>query len=214
MVLSKRNTAVVQYNSREDDLRKQLARLASKVSAMKPDVKTQNIERDSAMLITGGLYTTLGAIAESVGSSGRTGYRIKPLSWRLRYHIRWNSSESTYEGTNWRILVVHDRQVESDTPPTVSNLLQQPSQPTVSLIKEGAIGRFRVLKDLQGYVSYQHTRAFGDFTINLTNVGHMEFNGAGSGDIQKNQCFAFFMCNNATNPCVITTGEVFSFTDV
>lgn len=161
--------------------------------------ETLKLDRTIATTVgTAGNVTICNDMAQSDGSSGRTGNSCLMKWLALRMKIIRNASSTN---TNVRVLVVVDKQQLADTQPTVADVLELTYDGTYTLLKQENAGRFSVLYDkvfnLTGTSKYE---AILKPNIRLGKNGlHVRYNGPASTDIQKNGVYVMVVSDEATN---------------
>lgn len=158
-----------------------------------------NSEMYSYEAAAGGTVTTAGVvvpitlIAQGDGESARTGNSILAKSLLLRLTL---VMDKTHDVQTTRILVIRDTQQVGDTYPTLTELLQAPTN-VLSPLNDTTKGRFDVLMDR--YYMESNTGTQGHHCEKFFRFNsHVRWNGVANTDIQKNGLYLMLVSDAAT----------------
>ena len=148
-----------------------------------------------------GTIIHLSALAQGDGPDARTGNSILLRNIFLRLGITQHASATS---TYYRIILFHDKQQVSDTPPTVSQLLESSS--TLSPLEQDSFGRFKIIQNW--FFTTDNTKATTRVIEKYYKVyKHLRYNGTAATDIQKNGLYLMLLSDQPTNTPTIVTGK-------
>ncbi len=153
--------------------------------------------------------THLTALAQGDTELTREGVSVKPQYLQLRIALTAHSSAGNSE---YRLLVVRDKQQIADTTPGILDVLEV--QTIESMRNHLTAERFNILWDY----SWNTGNGGGDsihkiLKKNINLSGHLKYNGAASTDIQKGGIFLLYFSNQATNVVLVNGQSRIMFTD-
>lgn len=157
----------------------------------------------SRVLQTIGSVDDLTQIGEGDSSLQRTGLKVSPTSLLLKIRIRHGDNGATPpvldpRGVLSRIIIVRDLQQESDTAPTVTDLLGGTSL-VMSPYNRLYRNRFEVLMDktYKTCPNASNTVIYDTQYLKLSSKRPIYYNGGAATDIQKNGLYMFQICDDA-----------------
>lgn len=204
-------TALVAVSKKqaEENLARKVVQLSKYVKGLKPEMKFADLTMSSSNVPTATGYTQLmSAIAAGTGVNQRVGENVQIKYLELHFQPLYTNSVDTAvnENPSYRFFIVQDKQQISDTTPDLTDLLDQPATPSLSLFNVSEQKRFRVIYD-----SGPQTVTFGvlaadmdssisfpgklNFTVKRNVSITTQFNGTASTDIQKNGIYFMIQSN-------------------
>jgi len=197
-----RSTALVPVSKQqaEVNLARKVAQLSKYVKGLKPEMKFADISLSATNVSpTTGVTTLMSSIAAGAGVNQRVGenVQIKYIEMHFEAIFAGSVASSTNDNPSYRVYIVQDKQQVPNVSPALSDLVDQPSTPTVQLFNVQEQKRFRVIYDSGPQVCVFGTAAgVGNSSIALSsrillNIKKRvsistEFNGTANTNIQKN----------------------------
>lgn len=158
----------------------------------------------SRVLTTIGSVDNLNLIPEGDSSITRTGLKISPTSLLLKIRIRHGDDGVVPpvldpRGCLSRIIIVRDTQQESDTAPTVTDLLVGGTSLVMSPYNRLYRNRFEVLMDktYKTCPNASNSVIYDNQYLKLSSKRPIYYNGGAQTDIQKNGLYMFMLCDDA-----------------
>lgn len=142
-----------------------------------------------------GTITLLNGMAQNDTASGRTGNSILMRNVHLRLCFIQNTAAVQ---TTYRVMLILDTQQVGDTNPTLTDILENASNP-LSPLATASVGRFKVMKNWFFTTDDTKTQTklieyYKQFRF------HTRYNGPTGTDIQKNGLYLITLCDQSVNP--------------
>lgn len=151
----------------------------------------------------------LTAIAQGDTDQTRSGNSIKPLSLYVQGFV---SKHASATATTVRMLIVRDKMQTADSIPGTGTIIDSDAGYQINApLNNETVGRFDILKDVKILVDSQTPKRLFKYFITLD--GHIRYNGATSGDIQKNGLFCCLVSDEATNTPTVAYTSRLTFAD-
>lgn len=142
-----------------------------------------------------GKVTPLHNLTIGDSASERTGNSILLKNVYLKVRLSW----STTNGNQFKYWLIHDKQQQSDTPPTFGDIFN--SRDVLSMRNRDTLDRFSVLK--QGLITQDSDRTVVDLSIyHEFAQHHVKWNGPNPTDIQKGGIYLVTVAANSVSPVV------------
>ncbi len=162
----------------------------------------------SASATSNGTISCMTGVARGTGPSDRNGDSILLKEFSMKYLVKWNTS-NTDSQSFIRFLLIRDINDESDTAPTLAQVLTYPTAPSsaVSLLNETFIDRFQLLYDKTHFLDAYHGGDIATFSVPFNpsqsnptrNPWHTTFNGTNGTDTSKGHLYLIVIGSGTTN---------------
>jgi len=173
----------------------------------KPEVKSSVTNAYLVSMPITGSTIPLTQIGQGIASTQRIGLETKATGVELKYNVQMNAS-ATYSVA--RVMLVVDRQQVSDTALSLAEVVQDASYIT-SLGSEIHRGRFTMLYDRTHVLTATNSKPQAHFKKRLNLP--VKYNGANSGDIQKNGVYLVIQSDQSTYIPLVSYSMKYAFTD-
>lgn len=218
--VAKGSLVPVSAKQAEINLAQKVVKLTKLVSGLRPETKYIDTSLTSNNVsVNNGVVINLTAIAGGTGINQRVGDAVNMLWWNLNLSVTLSSAQNTTtEMPAFRFYIVRDLQQVSDTAPTGSDLVDQPSLPKIQLLNVATTmqRRFQIVYDSKpqlifpgtGLAILNNSVVYPQrcvFTLRGSKKGPIRFNGTASTDIQKGGLYLFFYTD------VTMSGDVLDF---
>jgi len=147
-----RSTALVAVSKQQADvnLARKVLQLSKYVKGMKPEMKfvDLNLSQTNVSFVAG-TAQLMSAIAAGTGVNQRVGENVQVKYIELHFEAAYLNSIalSTNDNPSFRFWIVQDKQQVQNAAPSVADLVDAPSLPTISLFNVQEQKRFRVIYD-------------------------------------------------------------------
>jgi len=147
-----RSTALVAVSQKQAELNlaRKVAQLSKYVKGLKPEMKFADVSLSGTNVSpTTGLTTHMSFIAAGTGVNQRVGENVQIKYIEMHFEAVFIASIAiaTNDNPSYRVYIVQDKQQVASTSPTLADLVDQPSVPTVQLLNVQEQKRFRVIYD-------------------------------------------------------------------
>lgn len=165
----------------------------------------------SASVTNAGSITCLNQIAAGTDAPNRIGNSILGKYITGKITVQDNATAGATEGFV-RILIFQDLE-NIGTDPTLSQILQDTSNPVVSPINIDNTPRFWVLVDKTYTVDDSNKTRVGKFYRLMIKNAHIKFTGTASGNYAKNSLYLLAVSDDASNGPILTFANRLCFID-
>ncbi len=189
-------------------------RIATSLSnVINSEAKYLDPNENSVSLTSAAVITCLTGVARGTGPSDRNGDSILLNHLFIKYLIKWNTS-NTDSPSYCRLLIIRDLNDESDTAPTIAQLLTYSTAPGASCSPLNMLfaDRFQLLFDKTHYLDTYHAGETGEVSLPfkpnpqnpIRNPWHATFNGTNGTDTSKGHLYLIKIGSGTTNMNTLT----------
>jgi len=206
----------------------QVKSLQKIVKLLAPEKKYFDVSLNNSNITVTGAVTNIVGIAQGDGITNRTGNAVNVTNITVKGLWERNSDALAAIGFKYRVLVVCDKQQIADTAPSCGDVIADSAytaNPLICLPNTANLERFRILwtsplyEMAKGCITAANAASTalvqsGTFEWTWSGGIKVEYNGANSGDIQKNGLYVLFLTDSNQNTVDVTGVARIGFLDV